>query len=256
MKKHFYAALLLVVIALFSLLQLNAQEEKNEQHWFCWEESANPAMIDEYLELCNELVELCKQENYPFPYYTWTRDPMVFERWTPINSLNDIDVIGDEWEKILKIWGDEKRVAHEKTMLKHYSKTVSMQSELFYMPENPEHNGYDWTYGRWIELYLKPGNMEDMVSLFKWLNEQRASYGIQDHIMVAMAGLGYQSPGLMVYYSQESQQSFQDYFDSTPDAYKEKFQEYLAKMRKLLLQPPKIYHYNYIEELSYEPEGQ
>lgn len=254
MKKRSYASLLLLAIALIAVLKLNAQVEKNEQLWYCWEETVNPAMIDEYIELSKELLELCKKENYPFSYFVWTRKSMVFEHWAPIGSLEDLDRIGEEWNKILEIWGKEKTEAHNKTKMKHYSKLCTLDNNMAYMPENPT-AGDDWAYGRWIEMYLKPGKMGELVSLLEKLNEQRTRHGIREYVQFGWGGLGYQSPSVLVFYAQKSQEALQNYFDSTPKAYQEKFQEYLVNMRKLLVQPPEIYHYTLLWELSYSPEN-
>ena len=255
MRKHCYAGLILLAIILFSALNLSAQEEKNEQLWYCWEETVNPAMLDEYLSFSKELLELCKQENYPFPIFTWTRRSMVYEWWGPIGSLDDIDKIEKEWGKILKIWGEEKTEAYNKTKLRQYSKTCTLNFDLAYQPANSEADDA-WTYGRWIEMYLRPGNTEKLVSLLETLNEHRASYGIQEYVQFGFGGLGYQSPSVLVFYSQKSSEDFQNYLESTPEAYQEKFQEYLAEMRKLIAQPPEIYNYYLIWELSYKPKEQ
>ena len=90
----------------------------------------------------------------------------------------------------------------------------------------------------------------------KWLNEQRAVYGIKDYLMFAALGFGYQEPGFLALYTHVSQEEYNSYFESTPDAYKEKFQEYLDKILKLMVEPPNIYHYSILRELSYSPEGE
>lgn len=256
MKKHFYAALILVAMVLFPALQLNAQEEKNEQIWYCWEETVKPDMIEEYLTLSKELLELCKQENFSYPIVTWTRKSMVYELWSPVSSLNEIDSIENEWAKILKIWGDEKYAAFSQTKLQHYSKTVTLQGDLGYMPEDPQIKPEERNYGRWIEIYLKPGTQKEFVEAIKWINEQRAAFSIDEYLMMGVGGIGYQAPSFIAYYFQVSQEEFQKYYDSTPDAYKEKFQELLERIYKLFIRPPEIYHYSYLQELSYTPEEQ
>ena len=138
MKKHFYAAFVLLAIVLFPVLQLSAQEEKNEQIWYCWEETVKPEMIEEYLTLSEEMIDLCKQENFPYPIVTWIRKSMVYELWSPVSSLNEIDSIENEWAKILKIWGEEKYAAFNQTKLHNYSKTITLQGDLGYMPEDPQ----------------------------------------------------------------------------------------------------------------------
>jgi len=254
MKKHFYAALILVAIVLFPVLQLNAQEEKSEQIWYCWEETVKPEMIEEYLALSKELVDLSKQVNYPFPYYTWNRRSMVYERWAPISSLDDIETIYEEWMKVLKEWGEEKSAAFSQTQLHYYSKTSTVQGDLTFMPENPKSTNDERNYGRWIEIYLKPGTQNEFVEAVKWINEQRAAYGIDVYLQMGRGGLGYQQPSYIAYYSRVSREEYEKYGESIPDTYMEKYLEYLTRIRKLFLVPPNIYHYNLLRDLSYEPE--
>lgn len=251
MKKYCYAGLMLLAIVLFPVPDLNAQGE-NDQLWYCWEETVKPDKVDEYLALSKEVIELCKKENYPFRFFTWSRSFGVYEWWGPIDNLGEINRIEEEWTRILKIWGEEKVKAYTETKLKHYSKTCTLMGDLAYFPANRDPNE-PLTYGRWIELYLKPGKMSECISLIKKLNEHRASFGIQDNVQFGWGGLGYQSPSMLAFYLDSSKEEYERNFDSTPEAYQEHFQEYLDEMFKLLLQLPQIYDYNHLTELSYAP---
>ena len=135
MKKHFYTVIFLTVLVLLPMLQLEAQAEKNEFLWYCWEETVNPELWDEYLELSKEMLQLCKEENFPYSIFTWNKSSMVYELWTPLNSLSEIDSLQAAWEKIIKKWGDEKYKAFTRTKLYDYSKTVTLFGDLSYTPE-------------------------------------------------------------------------------------------------------------------------
>jgi len=257
MKKHFYAVMFLAVMVLLPMLQLEAQDVKqNEQLWFCWEETVKPEMIDEYLELSKEVMLLCKEENHPYPIYTWNQSPMVFEYWSPLNSLAEIDSISTAFEKIFKKLGEEKFEALNRNKLHNYSKTITILSELAYMPEDPELTDDERIYGRWIEIYLKTGKQKEFMEAVKWINEQRAAYGIQEYLGFSIGGIGYQSPSYQVYYSHVSKEALNNYYDSTPEAYKKKFEEYLKKIRKLMIKPPTISDYYLLWDLSYTPTSQ
>jgi hypothetical protein len=57
MKKHFYAVMFLAVMVLLPMLQLEAQDAKqNEQLWYCWEETVEPDMYEEYLKKIRKLM--------------------------------------------------------------------------------------------------------------------------------------------------------------------------------------------------------
>jgi len=254
MKMHFYTVIFLTVLVLLPMLQLEAQAEKNEFLWYCWEETVNPELWDEYLELSKEMLQLCKEENFPYSIFTWNKSSMVYELWTPLNSLSEIDSLQAAWEKIIKKWGDEKYEAFTRTKLHDYSKTVTLFGDLSYTPENPQYTGEERIYGRWIEIYLKTGKQKEFIEAFKWLNEQRSAFGIEEYVIVGVGGIGYQSPSFHAYYTHVSKQTLNDYYDSTPEGYQEKFDEYLAKILKLMIKPPIINEYKLLWDLSYTPE--
>lgn len=252
MKKHFYAGLMALALILFSVPHLHAQEESKDQLWYCWEETVRPDMVDEYLALNKELIELCKEENYPFLWYAWSRNYGSYEFWFPISSLDDIQKIEKEWPLILKAWGEEKAEAYTRTIMANYSKTATFMGDLAHFSEDPD-PGIPFTYGRWIELYMRPGTMDECISLIKKLNEHRVSFGIQDYVQFGKGGLGFQSPVILAHYMHKSQQEFLDYFESTPEAYKDHFQDYLDNLFELLVRSPDIYNYTLLWELSYIP---
>jgi len=257
MKKHFNAVMFLAVMVLLPMLQLEAQDVKqNEQLYYCWEETVKPEMIDEYLELSKELLLLCKEENFPYPIYTWNHRSMVYELWSPLNSLTEIDSLHAAWTKIIKKWGEENYEAFNRTKLHNYSKTINILSELAYMPEDPELTEDERNYGRWIEIYLKVGKQKEFMEAVKWINEQRAAYGIQEYLGFSIGGIGYQSPSYNVYYSHVSKEALNNYYNSTPEAYKKKFEEYLKKIQKLMIKPPTISDYYLLWDLSYTPATQ
>jgi hypothetical protein len=257
MKKHCHTVILLAVMVVLPMFQVEAQEEKqNDQLWYCWEETVKPELWEEYLELSKEMLEVCKEENFPYPIFTWTHSSMVYELWTPLNSLSEIDSLDAAWENIIKKWGEEKYEAFNGTKLHNYSKTVTILGDLSYMPENPELTGDERIYGHWIEIYLKPGKQKEFMEAVKELNNQRRAFGIKAYLGFGEGGIGYQSPSFHAFYTHESQEALNNYYDSTPEAYKEKFEEYLETIQKLMIKPPTISQYYLLWELSYTPASQ
>jgi len=254
MKKQCFAALLGLAIALLPVLNINAQDEKNEYLWYCWEETVKPEMIDQYLSLSKELMNLCREESFPFEIFTWSRKAMVFEMWYPIKNLNDMEAINEAWKKIIAKWGDEKYEAFNETIMHFNEKTCTVLGDLTYMPANPKYSGTERSYGRWIEIYLKPGKQKEFVEAVKWINEQRAAYDIEDYLMFASGGFGYQGPSFLVIFSHLSREEFNASLESHPDAYEEKFDMYLDRVFKLISKPVDIYHYNFVWDLSYQHE--
>ena len=61
MKNHCHTVILLAVMVVLPMLQLEAQDEnQKDQLWYCWEETVKPDMLEEYLELSKEMLEVCK----------------------------------------------------------------------------------------------------------------------------------------------------------------------------------------------------
>lgn len=257
MKKHCHTVILLAVMVVFPMLQLEAQDEnQKDQLFYCWEETVKPEMIEEYLELSKELLQLCKEENFPYPIFAWTHSSMVYELWTPLNSLSEIDSLHAAWTKIIKLWGEEKYEAFNGTKLHNFSKTITILSDLDYTPADLEYTGDERIYGRWIEIYLKTGKQKEFMEAVKELNEQRRAFGIKEYLGFSIGGIGYQDPSFHAHYTHESQEALNNYYDSTPEAYKEKFEEYLETIQKLMIKPPTISQYYLLWELSYSPAVQ
>ena len=229
-----------------------AQEEKQEQYWYCIEETVKPEMIEKYIQLSMELITICEKNNFPFLYYTWSGKNMVYELWTPIESLNDIKKIEDAWDKMIEVWGEEKYAAFNATKLNNYSKTCIVRADMMYVPDNPNYE-INPPYCRWIEVYLKSGMGKAFEEAVGWINEKREDHDYGVLCRFAEGGLGYDGPCYIVFYAHDSMEDYMLYESSTPESYKKDFQEYLKKIRQLTMRPAKLYDYNLLWDLSYKP---
>jgi hypothetical protein len=257
MKKHCHTVILLAVMVVLPMLQLEAQDEnQKDQLWYCWEETVKPELWEEYLELSKEMLQLCKEESFPYPIFTWTHSSMVYELWSPLNSLSEIDSLHAAWKRIHKKLGEEKYEAFNQTKLHNYSKTITILNDLSYTPEDPEFAGDERIFGRWIEIYLKTGKQKEFMEAVKVLNEQRRAFGIKEYLGFSIGGFGYQDPSFHAYYTHANKEILDNFYDSTPEAYKEKFEEYLKTIQKLMIKPPTINHYYLLSDLSYTPASQ
>jgi hypothetical protein len=246
--------LFITALILFAgFANLNAQDENGAQLWFCIAETVKPDMQEQYLELSQELINLCKEEDFPFAFFTWSYAPMEFELWSPLESLNDIDKMEKEWDKIMKKWGEDKQDAFNATKIKNYSKTCKVRWDLTYTPDNPDFDPDNLTYGRWIEVYLKPGTQKKFAESVQWMNEKRKAndYGVQCGF--AELGLGYETPSYLVMYGHESQVKYLEYENNLDEAYQDEYQKYLTGIRKLFSKPVTIYDIWLLPELSYNP---
>jgi hypothetical protein len=124
MKQNISIFIIALLLATIGSTGANAQEEKKEQLWYCIEETVKPEMWEQYVKLSKEIIDICKENSFSFPFYTWNGRPLVYELWTPIESLNDIEKIEEEWKRIWDIMGEEKKTEFDATKLNNYSKII------------------------------------------------------------------------------------------------------------------------------------
>jgi len=249
--------LIVFTLLLFACIAwLNGQEEKNEQHWSCIVETVKPEMLEQYLELSHELIKLCKEENFPFEFHTWSNNPMEFELWSPLESLDDIEKIEDEWDKIMEKWGKEKNKAFNATKTKNYAKTCNVRWDLQFRPANPDYDPNNANYQRWIEVYLKPGTEKEFEEAVKWINEIRKAHDYGVLCNFAECGLGYETPSFLVMYGHDNRIDYLEYEENLDEAYMAEYQKYRTKIGKLLAKPAKFYDIQYLPEMSYTPAAE
>ena len=256
MKRNISFFIIALLLATIGSTGANAQEEKKEQLWYCIEETVKPEMWEQYVKLSKEIIDICKENSFSFPFYTWIGQSMVYELWTPIESLNDIEKIEEEWKRIVDIWGAENYAAFNATKLNNYSKTCTVRDDMAYNPENPNYSMEVPPYSRWIEVYLKTGSENAFEEFVTWINDRRKKHDYGVLCRFAEGGIGYDDPSYIVFYGHDSMAKIMEYNISLSDTYKKDFEEYLSKIRQLMVRPPKIFDYNLLWELSFDPAGQ
>ena len=187
-------ALLAMLLCICLLTPLSAQDDTKGQLWYCYEETVKPGEESVYKELSKELLELCKQNNFPFPIYTWTPAEFKYQLWSPINTLNDIEKIEDAWNKITESWGQEKYATFNKTKVKNTSYTSRGRDDLHYMPENPRIKMEDVNYSVWQEILFIPEKVKEAEELMKEMFKLISVKNYDDPMYIYQAGLGYETP--------------------------------------------------------------
>ncbi len=127
---------------------------------------------------------------------------------------------------------------------------------MVYIPESPNYSMEVPPYCRWIEVYLKSGSQKAFEEHVAWLNDRRKKHDYGVSCRFAEGGIGYDAPSYIVLYAHDSLAKYLEYEISTSDTYKKDFQDYLSKIRQLMVRPPKISNYNLLWELSFNPVGQ
>jgi hypothetical protein len=256
MKRSTSVVIIVLLFATIGSTGANAQEEKKEQLWYCIEETVKPDRWEQYVKLSKEIIDICKENGFSFPFYTWNGRPLVYELWTPIESLNNIEKIEKEWKRIVDVWGAENYAAFNATKLSNYSKTTTVRNDMAYSPENPVYSIGDPLYCRWIEVYLKSGSEKEFEEIIAWMNDQRNKHDYRIICRFAEGGIGYDTPSYIGLYGHDSMAKYMEYHISISDTYKKDFEEYLSKIRQLMVRPPKIFDNDLLWELSFNPVGQ
>lgn len=251
MKKFTTILTAFLVLGLF-IPNLNAQEKKG-QLWYCWEETVKPGKIDEYLALSKEFIELCKQEKFPFEFYTWQAKPFIYELWTPIDTHNDIEKIEAEWDKITAKLGEEKYAFFNKTKLNNKKFTCTIRDDLRYSPVDPDYGRNEFAFALWIEVYIKSGKQKEFEEAVKWLNEQRTKKDYGSYVFYASAGFGYEDPCYIVMIANTNEQEFDKADKQINEVMKDEIAQYYERIFPLMRKPSINYDWHYLSNLSYTP---
>ena len=237
-------------------LQCNSvftQDEKNGQKWYCYEETILPSELNEYYTIALEMVQLCKENDFPFSFHTWLTEDFKYQLWTPIESLDDIDKINKSWEKLLQNWDKEKIAKFRGTKISNYSATMEMHPDLTYEPENPRLESNEVRLCEWREYYLQTEKLDVAIEVVKNIREKLISLDYDNGWYFGLGGLGYEDPCLISWslYKDEA-----DKLAQTEKFAKMNAEDVLKAMNDLIpcIRTSKTIYMIYIPELSYVKE--
>lgn len=230
--KKLYIGIIIAVI--FIAINTTNAQEKEKQLWYCFEEVVHPEHISEYWELSKELADLCKSEQTDFWFYAWTTGDFKYQYWHPINSLNDIDKIEEEWNKVLTNFGKNKVESWQKTIKSTHSRTITEYSALSIIPENPRVEQDSVNYMEFQEFYLKPGTQQEFKRIMKKAVDHLKSEGHNDVWRVASGDLGYDGPVFIGWSFDKSQTEYLKHDELFSKKHKEFFDELNKDFVKIL----------------------
>jgi len=228
-------------------------QEKNEQLWLCGEETVKPALIDEYLEMSRELIEICKRENFPFAFFTWSSKPFVYELWYPVSSFDAWPEIDKAWGKVVEQYGTEKYAAFNNTRVKDRSYAMNVRNDLQYIPENPDFDYDDAVCWYCREYSLIPGKEGEFEEAVKWMNGQRKAAGVGHFVMYGTGNLGYENPLYVEMISALSQEDFLKRMSALDVKMAPVLKEFHSKINQLIREK-KEYYWWYLKDLSFNPD--
>ena len=247
MKK--LTSLLIVFIVSFFVYTATAQDEGN-QIYYCYEEIVSPDKLGDYLQISKEIVDLCKENEFPYSFYTWTTGDFKYQLWTPIKSLDEIDKMDQAWLALYENWDKEKLAKFRKSKIKNYAFTMNSKSDLNYVPEEPRLKEGEGKFLYWQEYYLYPGA------------EQEAEYLVKESINIlknknydtgwnfGYGNLGYETPCLIAWVWAKDRLDYWEYDKKFQENFSEDFKELNNKFIPLI-RTKKSKDMWYLEELSY-----
>ncbi len=243
---------LAAILLLSTSISIIAQE-KNEQLWYCWEETVKPEMIDKYLELSKEFLNLYKSEKFPFAIFTWQAQPFTYELWTPINSLADIEKISEASRKIVEKLGKEKYAEFNSTKMCNREYMCTMKNDMIYTPDNPDLTINEIGYELAIELYIKPGKQKEFEEAVKAFNAERAKKDYGSIVFYAAGGFGYEQPCYIAMIADKSEADFLESQKRINEVMEKERREYMNIIRPLMRKPSINHDWFLLRDLSYEP---
>ena len=228
---------LIVFLLLISFISVQAQDEKQKQLWYCWEETVHPEHIEAYFAANGELVQLCKDEGFDFYFYTWTTGDFKYQWWHPIESLGEIEKVEAAWDKIFEKYGKEKTAAFQKTLKSHYSKTITQRYDWGIHPENPRLIRDSVNYMEFQEFYVIPGKEAAFGKTMKKAVDYLISKGHNDTWNMARGELGYEGPVYIGWSFGKNKADFveqdQKFGEEHSDFFKELNSEFLENVRTI-----------------------
>ena len=212
MKKFIALACMLTLTVLF-VLNTTAQDKK-ELLWLVGEEVVKPEMIDQYIEVSKELMELCKAEKFPYIYNVWRSQPFHYALWYPIEEMNDITEIEKAWDAIVEKFGEDKFARFQECIESQIDKVMVTHFNLSYEPETPRLSDEDIGYCYWQNIYVKKGSEKSVEELFKKAVALMEEKGMEDALYVGKGRIGYEGP---VYFAWSYGKDHKEFLDRQED---------------------------------------
>ncbi len=242
---------LFVVFVLFCFGYITNAQDEEDQLFYCYEEIVSPDRLETYWELAREIVDFCKENQFPYTFHTWTTGDFKYQLWSPIKTLDDIDKMNAAWVELLEKWDQEKSDTFRKTKITNYSFTMNVKNELNYQPENSRLGEGEAKFVYWQEFYLFPGVEEEAEALVKEAVEILKSKNHDNAWYFGYGGIGYESPCMIAWIWSKDRHDYWEHDKKFNDMYSETFKEINNKFIPLI-RTKKTKDMWYLEELSYE----
>ena len=180
---------------------------------------------------------------------------MSYQYWTPISSLDDVELIEMAWGALLKKWDADKVNAISATKNSNFSKTVRSLPELDFNPDPPRISVEEVNFEIWTEFYLIPGKIDEAMEVVREIKQLAASKQYNDPWYWFEAGFGYETPCLIVGVlskdpedAAKQQKVFEEEFREEIEGLRTRFYQCVRKKKEVKM--------TYLRELSYQPAAE
>ena len=253
MKRIISRSIVFVLLALLVSTFANAQEEMDEQLWFCWEATVNPAMNSQFIDLQIEFRNPFKENGFPYTISAWTDGNFHYYFFYPVESYNDKDGIYDAIRAIIPIWGMENFLKMWETVLSHRTYFIKSQPEMSYFPEEPRLSDSEQTFAIWDMFYVRPDKEYEMQALGKDFAALLKSKNYNDVVQISTGDIGYEGSVYLGTLFGSSPKDFWSQNEKMWELLGEEGTEIFQKWMSLIWKRD-FKQFWYLEELSYTPE--
>lgn len=169
-----------------------AQEKKN-QTYYIHEDHVKPSMISEYEAICKELVAACKKYNVTKAnWITLASDNFVYSYIGPMENMAELDE--NIFSELAEGMGGEAMADLFNRMDKCYSDhidyTLSLDTELSYMPTGITQMPEGQMYRNNVKYYVAPENYAKANEIAKKFKKLYSEKGSKMHYRVYRSGFG------------------------------------------------------------------
>jgi hypothetical protein len=248
--KKLFTLLSVLVLAGFMIQDAEAQEQ-TEVLWLMGEEVVKPVMVNQYFEICKELAELCKEDNFPFSYNVWVSQPFHYLITYYMEEMNDITKIEEAWDKIFAKLGEEKSIKFHECIDSQIDKVMAGLTDLNYVPEPSSDNEGVIDYCYFQEISVKKGSEKAFEEVLKKAMALMKEKGSEMGAYLGKGKTGYDRPVYFAWYFAKDQMDYLEQEKKFAELMGEDWKNINAEVVKHI-KGIKNVNYWYIKDLSYE----
>lgn len=205
--KPIKSGLLLMLMTLFVVCGMYAQEEKKEeekkyQMYSVHEDRVMPSKVMQYEQTAKMLADKMREHKISEGSYLATNtDNFRYLYISPIENMADLDQnpgMGELYDKMGEEAFGKMMDQFDGTYDKHGDYVIWMDKELCYMPDGITQTPEGQNFRKFWYLYFKPGDGAALRDAMKDVKEMFASKGSQSYYRVYRSGFGNMDSFFMV----------------------------------------------------------